>query len=50
MEILASLITFIDGIMSIKIGIANITILDILIYIILLSSVVKFIKIATKGK
>lgn len=49
MEILQKFIIFINYILEIKI-INNITILDILIYMILITAVTKFIKIGTKGK
>lgn len=50
MEFLSSFVYFIENILSIKIGLSNITILDLFIYLIFVSSVLMFLKISVKGK
>ena len=48
MEILQSFIIFLNNILNLKIF-DNITILEILIYVLFVSAVITIIKIATKG-
>lgn len=50
MEILQNFTIFIENILNMKIGLNNITILDLLIYLFFISSVITFIKISVKGK
>lgn len=50
MDLLNSFVYFIENILSIRIGLSNITILDLFIYLLFISSVLMFLKISIKGK
>lgn len=50
MEFLNYFVTFLENILNLKIGLDNIILLDIIIYLLFISAVITFISISVKGK